>query len=146
MTTFNYEAGCENVIYKIRMVFVCLVGLGSFAGLNGCVSSKLDFDNDPKLALSKGVLSSDFGTGLEKSNRLKAVQAERKALESGITGAPIAWVGSNEAKGSVTPGQPYQVGSATCRTYTHSIVIAGQTKSAKGTACKDKNADWVPLS
>lgn len=138
--------GCKNVNYKFRTVLVCLIGLSGLSGLNGCVSSKVDFDNDPKLALSKGILSGEFGVELDKANRLKAVQAEHKALEDGITAAPIAWVGSNGVSGNVTPGQPYQVGSATCRTYTHSILIAGQSKSARGTACKDKNADWSPLS
>lgn len=135
--------GCENVNFKFWMVLVCLAIL---SGLAGCVSSKLDFDNDPKLALSKGVLSGEFGAALEKTNRLKAVQAEHKALEDGITGAPLSWVGANGVSGSVTPGQQYQVGSATCRTYTHSIVVAGQSRSARGTACKDKNADWSPLN
>lgn len=121
----------------------CLIGL---TALTGCVSSKLDFDSDPKLALSKGVLAGDFGADLEHSNRLKAVQAEYKALEHGITGAPITWVGINGVNGGVTPGQPYQVGSATCRTYTHLLNTVGQSKSARGTACKEKNADWLPLN
>lgn len=118
---------------------VCLLGL------SGCVSSKVDFENDPKLALSKGVLAGDFGSGLDKSNRLKAVQVVHDTLENGVTGAANAWVGSNDVKGSVTPGQPYQVGTSTCRTYMHIIVIAGQSKTARGTACKEQNFDWVPL-
>lgn len=118
---------------------VCLLGLSS------CVSSNLDFENDPKLALSKGVLAGDLGVGLDKPNKLKAVQVEHDTLENGITGVANAWVGSNGVKGSVTSGQPYQVGTATCRTYTHNLVISGQSKTARGTACKEKNADWVPL-
>lgn len=128
---------------KYFIPLCCLIGL---SGLTGCVSSKLDFDSDPKLALSKGVLSGDFGAALEQPNRLKAVQAEYKALEHGITGAPIAWAGTNGVNGSVTPGQPYKVGSATCRTYTHLLNTVGQSKTARGTACKETNADWLPLS
>lgn len=128
---------------KNLIILLCFFGL---SGLAGCVSSKIDFDKDPKLALSRGVLASAFGADLDKSNKLKAIQAEHKALDHGITGAPIAWVGSDGINGSITPGQPYQVGSATCRTYTHLLNLVGQTKTARGTACKEKNADWVPLS
>ncbi|MBL1405109.1 MAG: hypothetical protein COC00_003920 [Rhizobiales bacterium] len=129
-----------------KTILMVFLASGTVIGLTGCVSSKLDFENDPHLALSKGILSSEFGIGLVGADRLKAINAEHTALENGVTGASIIWLGANAIAGNVVPGQPYHVGSATCRTYTHTIAIAGEKRSARGTACKEKNADWAPLS
>lgn len=130
---------------KSTFLLVCLAGI-TLSSLTGCVSTKLDFENDPNLTLSKGILSTKFGIGLVGADRLKAVNAEHTALENGVTGAATLWLGSNSTAGNVVPGQPYHVGSATCRTYTHTIAISGEKRSARGTACKEKNANWSPLS
>ncbi|MFK7901653.1 MAG: hypothetical protein AB8B49_02315 [Nitratireductor sp.] len=114
--------------------------------LTSCVGTGTDLQNDPKFALSKGILAGDFGLGLQGSNKILAVQSEYNALENGAAGAALNWTGTDGVSGAVTPGQIYRVGTAKCRTYVHNLSVAGQVRSARGTACKEPNEEWLALN
>jgi len=108
----------------------------------GCSSSSLSGSNDPKSALAKALVESQLGAGLDKSSRNKAVAAEYSALEKGQAGTLVKWQGKGGKSGTVVPGQQYQIGSSTCRRFTHIIRISAITRKATRTACKDQNGIW----
>ena len=104
---------------------------------------------EQKLALplkDGGLIAGKLGAGLSEAARNKAAEAEYRALETGQTGAPVAWKLSDTVFGSVVPQQPFSVGSIDCRRYSHTISFAGETRAASGTACRQENGSWRPLS
>ena len=78
----------------------------------------------------------------------RAVQdAQYRALESGRTGAPVAWrnPGSGHS-GEVTPGATYHVNAYECRDYTSTVTLGGQRQSSRATACKQPDGTWRPVT
>jgi surface antigen len=114
--------------------------------VSGCTT--LDTSGTTRISapLRDGVLAGDIGTGLSERARKKAAEAEYKALEGGRAGVPVAWRLNETLQGSVVPEQPYSVGAANCRRYTHSISQDGEVRSATGTACRREDGVWRPLS
>ena len=96
--------------------------------------------------MADGIVGNQIGLGLDQRTRGAALAAEYKALETGKTGQPIAWQGSNGVYGQVIPQQSYQVGSQNCRRYAHTIHTNGQPEQATGTACRNSNGIWTPLT
>ncbi len=97
-------------------------------------------------ALAGGLIGGNIGQRLDDQSRSLALQAEYDALERGAPGRPVAWQGNNGVRGSVVPQQTYQVGSQNCRRYTHTIFIDGVPQEASGTACRNPDGSWSPLS
>lgn len=101
-----------------------------------------------------GVLS-ELGNGLLGQNALqlaaddrrKALEAEYRALEYSAAGKAVQWkAASSSASGDVVAAQPYQVGSQNCRQYTHNFNMNGVPQTARGTACRNPNGSWTPLT
>ena len=44
------------------------------------------------------------------------------------------------------PGPGYKVNTYDCRDYTHTIYISGQPQVARGTACRQPDGTWKPVS
>lgn len=102
---------------------------------------------NPKYSeLAKGPLAGEIGSSLSKSAMKQAIEAEYRALEGSRSGEITKWESSNTQKGRITPFPPYQVGSSNCRRYVHSVSVAGKTHQATGTACRDKDGVWSPLT
>ncbi|MEM9329975.1 MAG: glycine zipper 2TM domain-containing protein [Pseudomonadota bacterium] len=97
-------------------------------------------------ALAGGVIGGRIGRSLDQNSRQAALQAEYNALERGAPGQPVRWQGNNGTYGQVVPQQTYQVGSQNCRRYTHTIFIDGSPQQATGTACRNPDGTWTPLS
>ena len=97
-------------------------------------------------ALAGGVIGSSIGRSLDQNSRQAALQAEYNALERGAPGQPVRWQGNNGTYGQVVPQQTYQVGSQNCRRYTHTIYVDGSPQQATGTACRNPDGTWTPLS
>ena len=96
--------------------------------------------------LRASLVSGDLGSGLDNPTLALAANTEYRALETGRAGAPVAWKASDRVFGSVTPQQPYSVGTTNCRRYTHSITINGSARSATATACRSEDGIWTPLT
>ena len=116
-------------------------GLTSIGGL----SSKTETRPDLLASLGNGLLGSSVGQ-LTAADRKKALEAEYRALEYSPAGKVVSWSGGASTSGDVTAAQPYQVGSQNCRQYTHSFTIAGAPQSARGTACRNADGSWTPLT
>lgn len=97
-------------------------------------------------ALRGGLVSRVPGLKISKSDRVRALEAEYKALETSPSGQKVVWEGRG-TRGEVIAAVPYQVGSQNCRQYTHTISLNGAlAQTARGAACRNANGSWTPLT
>ena len=98
-------------------------------------------------SLGGGLIGQKLGRSLEASDRQAALEAEYKALEQTQAGQAVAWANPASGHGgSVTAAQPYRVGSQNCRQYTHTFALGSPSQTAKGTACRNADGSWTPLT
>jgi surface antigen len=98
-------------------------------------------------ALAGGLLGGAIGASLDERDRRRAYAAEMQALEYGQDGAPVGWRGEQSGYyGTVVPGPYYETSGRRCRQYTHTIYINGQPQAARGTACRNPDGSWTPIS
>ena len=128
--------------------------------LAGCSSTALDRSESgglPALSgeagraailrnVNGGLIGGTVGSGLTERERRTALEAEYRALEYTPSGQAVAWNGDAGRSGEVIAAQPYRVGSQDCRQYTHKVTISGQTGQARGTACRNADGSWTPLT
>jgi len=95
--------------------------------------------------LGNGLLGNSANQ-LNAADRKKALEAEYRALEYSPAGKAVSWSGSGSNSGDVTAAQPYQVGSQNCRQYSHSFNIGGSQQTSRGTACRNPDGSWTPLT
>ena len=79
------------------------------------------------------------------SDQRRALEAEYRALEYARGGESVAWKGYG-VSGTVTPAQPYQVGSQNCRQYTHVLDRKGEVSEFRGAACRNPDGSWTLLN
>ena len=96
-------------------------------------------------SLGNGLLG-NAANQLNAGDRKKALEAEYRALEYSPAGKTVSWGGSGSNSGDVTAAQPYQVGSQNCRQYSHSFTIGGSLQTTRGTACRNPDGSWTPLT
>jgi len=116
-------------------------GLGSLGG----GSSAQKPETSLLTSLGNGLLGSSANQ-LNAADRKKALEAEYRALEYSPAGKAVSWNGSGSNSGDVTAAQPYQVGSQNCRQYSHSFNIGGSQQTSRGTACRNPDGSWTPLT
>ncbi len=46
----------------------------------------------------------------------------------------------------VIAAQPYRVGSQDCRQYKHTVITGAEQKTGRGTACRNPDGSWTPLT
>lgn len=97
-------------------------------------------------AMNGGLVGGTVGTGLSEQEKRSALEAEYKALEYTASGQKVAWHGESGHSGEVVAAQPYRVGSQDCRQYTQTVVIGGASSTARGTACRNADGSWTPLT
>jgi surface antigen len=97
--------------------------------------------------LSGGLIGQKLGKSLDPADRQPALEAEYKALEATKAGQAVAWANPSTGHGgSVTAAQPYRVGSQNCRQYTHTFSLGSPAQSVRGTACRNGDGSWTPLT
>jgi surface antigen len=104
-------------------------------------------DGSGKASMVGGLITGSIGEGLASGDKRKALEAEYRALEYTPSGQKVAWSGDRGGRsGEVVPAQPYRVGSQDCRQFTHTVTANGQTRTARGTACRNEDGSWATLS
>jgi surface antigen len=94
-----------------------------------------------------GFLGNRIGAALDDADKRRAYAAQMQALETGPSGAPVAWRNPDSGRyGNVVPGPAYPVNGASCRQYTHTIYIGGQPQVERGTACRNPDGTWTTVS
>ena len=93
------------------------------------------------------MVGSEIGRQLDEADQRAFYDAQYKALEYGNPGAPVAWRNPNSGHyGDVVPGPGYKVNASSCRDYTSTIYIGGQPQVARGTACRQPDGTWTPVT
>jgi surface antigen len=94
-----------------------------------------------------GLVGGKIGANLSQSEKGRALEAEYKALEYTASGQPVTWKSDwSRHYGEVVAAQPYRVGSQDCRQYTHTVYTGGAGVTARGTACRNSDGSWTPLT
>jgi surface antigen len=87
---------------------------------------------------------SRIGAALDDDDKRRAYTAQMQALETGPSGAPVAWRNPDSGRyGNVVPGPVYQINGASCREYTLTVFIDGRPQSERGTACRSADGAWA---
>lgn len=99
-------------------------------------------------AMKGGLVGGPVGAGLTEAEKRRALEAEYRALEHTPPGEAVAWgeEGGSGGYGEVIAAQPYSVGSQNCRQYTLTVTAKGRTRQARGTACRNPDGSWTPLT
>ncbi len=98
-------------------------------------------------AMNGGLVGGSIGSGLSDAEKRKGLEAEYKALEYNASGQKVTWKGDSSTHyGEVVAAQPYRVGSQDCRQYTHTVYTSGTGVTARGTACRNADGSWTPLT
>ncbi|MEM1286866.1 MAG: RT0821/Lpp0805 family surface protein [Pseudomonadota bacterium] len=93
-------------------------------------------------ALVGGLLGAEIGRQLDENARQRYLATQYQALETGVAGAPLSWQAPSGSRGTVVPGQPYQINSQVCRDYNHTVYIEGRPEVLTGTACRQPDGSW----
>lgn len=98
-------------------------------------------------AMNGGLIGGSIGSGLSDAEKRKGLEAEYKALEYNTSGQKVTWKSdSSNHSGEVVAAQPYRVGSQDCRQYTHTVFTGTSGVTARGTACRNADGSWTPLT
>jgi surface antigen len=90
-----------------------------------------------------GFLGNRIGAALDDEDKRRAYAAQMQALETGPSGAPVAWRNPDSGRyGHVVPGPAYEASGASCRSYTQTIFIDGTPQTERGAACRNPDGSW----
>ena len=96
--------------------------------------------------LEGGVVGGPIGTGLDKTERAEALQAELTALETPPGQPAVTWGNVATGRfGEARAGLPYRVGSQDCRPVTQTVMLDGVPQTATGAACRDDLGRWIKV-
>ena len=123
--------------------------VGAIAG--GLIGSQIGGGSGERVAAAVagaaigGILGNRIGAAMDDEDKRRAYAAQMQALETGPSGAPVAWRNPDSGRyGSVVPGPAYAQAGVQCRQYTHTIYIDGQPQTARGAACRNPDGTWTP--
>ena len=93
------------------------------------------------------IIGNRIGAALDDEDKRLAYEAQMEALESSQSGAPVSWRNPDSGRyGTIVPGPAYVDAGHNCRSFTHTIYIDGRPQTARGTACRNPDGTWTPLS
>jgi surface antigen len=93
------------------------------------------------------LIGNRIGAAMDDEDRQRAYAAQMEALNDGAPGAPVSWRNPDSGRyGTVVPGPYYVQAGRRCRSYTHTIYIDGRPQTARGTACRNPDGTWTPLT
>lgn len=97
-------------------------------------------------SMGGGLIGGSIGAGLSSDEKARALEAEYRALEYSQAGQKVAWKGDSASiYGEAAAAQAYRVGSQDCRQFTQTVYRNGQSRIARGTACRNADGSWTPL-
>lgn len=127
---------------------MALGGCTTTGGLTGTMPPAGGVGKDAIMAaMAGGLIGGPIGGSLSGTEKSHALEAEYRALESTPSGQKVAWAGGNADRyGEVSAAQPYRVGSQDCRQYSQTVFTETGSQTARGTACRNPDGSWTPLT
>ena len=84
------------------------------------------------------------GNALSVEDQQHASAAQIQALETSPSGAAISWSNPETGRyGNIVPGPAYVTNGVTCRQYTDTRYIDGNTLTERGTGCRNPDGTWT---
>ena len=100
-------------------------------------------------AVGAGVLigafiGSEIGESLDEMDKLYALEAYEKAIETSRVGETTRWENPDSGNsGAYTPTLAYRTEQGQyCREFTQSISVSGARQDESGTACRRQDGTW----
>jgi surface antigen len=94
-----------------------------------------------------GLIGNRIGAAMDDEDKRRAYEAEIDALERGSSGAAVSWRNPDSGRyGNIVPGPAYDARGTKCRSFTHTIYIDNKPQIARGTACRNADGTWTPMS
>ena len=135
---------------RFVLVMAAIVGAGLAACANdnwGVGRATPDANPDNRPAGTSFLLDGAVGAALTDRDRQRAYAAEMQALQHGEPGVPVGWRNRDSGhRGTVVPGPPYQENGQTCREFSHTVYVDANPQTARGTACRNADGSWSPVS
>ena len=81
---------------------------------------------------------------LSVEDQQHAAAAQIQALETSPSGAAISWSNPETGRyGNIVPGPAYVTNGVTCRQFTDTRYIDGNTLTERGTGCRNPDGTWT---
>ena len=119
------------------------------AGTGALLGSQLGCGRGRLLGVAVGTLAGamigqEVGRSLDRADRLAMNQATQRALDETPAQQPTTWVNPDTGhSGSITPIKNFHAANGQyCREYQQSITVAGASRQAFGTACRQPDGSW----
>jgi surface antigen len=118
------------------------------AGLGGLAGSQFGKGSGNAAATAIGVvlgglLGGSVGASLDRADQAALDRSTQNALETAPTNQAVQWNNpDNGHYGTVVPVRTYQQSGTYCREFQQTIVVAGQSQQAYGTACRQSDGTW----
>ncbi len=130
------------------------VGTLAGAGLGGLLGNQFGHGSGKVLTTVGGVLLGGFlgnrvGNSLDRGTIAYNQQQTQVALNNNQPGQALPWKSPSnpQVTGTIVPQQVYQNQQGQyCREYTQNILIGGQNQQSVGTACRNPDGSWTPVS
>jgi surface antigen len=129
--------------------------LGTLAGaaLGGLVGSQLGSGTGNSVAIGAGVVAGGFlgnriGKAMSCQDQEQHYATTQNALENQKTGQTSTWTNPDTGhSGEITPTRTYtSTDGVPCRDFTQTIYVDGQYEQIDGTACRQPDGTWKPVS
>lgn len=129
--------------------------LGTLAGaaLGGLVGSQIGSGTGNAVAIGAGVVAGGFlgnriGKSLSCQDQEKHYATTQNALETQKTGQTSTWTNPDSGhSGEITPTRTYtSADGMPCRDFTQTIYVDGKYEQIDGTACRQPDGTWKPVS
>jgi surface antigen len=129
-----------------------LVGTLLGAALGGLVGSKFGGGTGNKVAIGAGVVAGGYlgnkvGKSMDCQDQQYHSNTIQNALETQKVGQTSTWANPDTGhSGEITPTRTYTSEGQPCRDFTQTIHIDGEDEVIKGTACRQDDGSWKPIS
>ena len=130
-----------------------IIGTLAGAAIGGLVGSQFGGGTGNKIAIGAGVVAGGFlgnkiGKELSCKDQEYHYDTTQNALEHQKTGQSSNWTNPDTGhSGEITPTRTYtSTDGAPCRDFNQTIYVDGKYEQVEGTACRQPDGTWKPVS
>ena len=130
-----------------------IIGTLAGAAIGGLIGSQFGGGTGNKVAIGAGVVAGGFlgnkiGAALDCKDQQYHYDTTQNALETRKTGQAVTWNNPDSGhSGSVTPTKTYSSADGMpCRDFTQTIYVGGKYEEVQGSACRQPDGTWKPVS
>jgi Surface antigen len=130
-----------------------IIGTLAGAAIGGLIGSQFGGGTGNKVAIGAGVVAGGFlgnriGKALDCKDQQYHYETTQNALETQKTGHSSSWSNPDSGhSGKITPTRTYtSADGVPCREFTQTIYVDGKTEEVPGSACRQPDGTWQPVT